>query len=123
MCSKECRKEQQRRRYREANPLSEKDTGRSNLLSGTVGAMHELIVCADLMRKGFEVFRAVSPSSRFDAVVFKDGNMFRLEVTTGSAYAGGKIHYPVKDKNRFDILAIVVWSGEILYEPGIDNFM
>ena len=37
--------------------------------TGDIGAMHEMMVATDLLRRGWEVFRSVSPSSSCDLVI------------------------------------------------------
>lgn len=49
---------------------------------GKVGAIAELVVCADLIRRGFEVFRSVSQDCSCDLIVLKDGQAQRVEVKT-----------------------------------------
>lgn len=88
--------------------------------SGTVGAIHELAVCADLMKRGFHVFRAVSPSCVCDIAVLAGERLLRVEVTTGNVSGNGTLHYPSKDQSRFDLLAVV--SGEAVhYMPPIET--
>lgn len=90
---------------------------RLNLSTATVGALGELEVCVDLLKRGYAVFRAVSPSCPFDLVIFKNGDYFKVEVTTGHIGRNGKIAHAKKDKDRFDILAICTERG-IHYQPG-----
>jgi hypothetical protein len=117
VCSRPCRQEKVRKQYREANPPALDEQESTKLNSGTVGAMHELLACADLMRRGFEVFRAVSPSSPFDMAAFKDGKLIRIEVTTGFYTPAGALIHPKKDFTRFDLLAVVLRDGGLLYKP------
>jgi PD-(D/E)XK endonuclease len=84
----------------------------TGLSPGKVGAISELIVCADLIRRGFEVFRSVSQDCSSDLVVLKDGKIERVEVKTGRS---NKL-----PRNRFDILAQVV-DGVPMYEPPLDQ--
>lgn len=115
-CSLACRQEKSRRIWRQTNPERE-DTAKLN--SGKVGAMHEMLVCCDLLKKGYDVFRAVSQSSSCDMVVLKEGKVIRVEVTTGGFTATGKVTHPSKDFSRFDLLAIVLHTGEIRYSQEI----
>lgn len=54
------------------------------LSNGKVGAISELMVSVDLMKKGFEVYRAVSIHSSSDLVAIKNGKKITLEVRTAS---------------------------------------
>lgn len=89
----------------------------SGLSPGTVGALSELKVATDLLEKGYEVFRSLSPACSCDLAVLKDGKLLRVEVTTGNL-VGGKLYSP-KTKGQeayFDILAIVNgFNNEITY--------
>lgn len=96
------------------------------LSSGTVGAVSELLTCVDLLQRGFEVFRAVSPACSCDLAILKDGRLLRVEVRTGAVYEkqdGTVGHYLVRpDKEKSDILAIVDrQSGTITYEPAFED--
>lgn len=52
--------------------------------TSTTGAIAELMACVDLMKKGYEVFRAMSPSSHCDILGIKDGVVHLYEVRTGT---------------------------------------
>jgi hypothetical protein len=88
----------------------------ANIPVGTVGAMHELLVCADLLKRGYAVFRSVSPNAYCDMLMAKDGAILRVEVTTGCRTISGSLSFPPK-KNRFDLLAIVEKNWRITYLP------
>lgn len=83
---------------------------RYGLTTGQVGALSELIVCADLIRKGYEVFRAVSQHCSCDLTILKDGKLQRVEVRTGYRLRSGKASSlpTTKDQGRYDLFAIVV---------------
>lgn len=86
--------------------------------TGTTGAIHELVVSVDLMKRGLHVFRAMSPSCPCDLAVICDGKLLRIEVTTGFLLASGRIHVPSKNEKNFDVLA-VVHGGVIHYQPDL----
>jgi hypothetical protein len=84
----------------------------------TVGAISELIVCVDLLAKGYEVFRAVSPACSCDLAILKDKQLLRVEVKTGyKNVVSGKLLYPKNNLQPHDILAIVVNANNITYFP------
>jgi hypothetical protein len=92
------------------------------LPTGTVGALHELVVSTELMRRGWHVFRALSPSCPCDLVVYRaNSSMIRVEVRTGHRKVGGGTYSPLtkKDIGRHDVLAIVTHDGEISFCPDI----
>jgi PD-(D/E)XK endonuclease len=111
-CSTACRKERERKReYRVGKPY---------ISTGKTGAIGELKVSCDLLDRGYEVFRSVSPDGSCDLVALKGDKMFRIEVKTGQVYATtGTRTYPKpkpKDANKFDILAVSYPDG-IAYSP------
>lgn len=107
-CNPECcRSENAKYRMRRPVPLS----------TSTVGAISELRVSVDLLEKGYEVFRALSPSCSCDLAILKDGELKRIEVKTGYRLRSGEISRRApRTGNRHDILAICL-SDEIIYNP------
>lgn len=85
--------------------------------TGTIGAIQELRVSVDLLGKGYEVFRALSPSCSCDLLVCKNGKEFRIEVTTGYTMPNNKILHPKKEVEG--IVLAVVANGKIYYSPQI----
>lgn len=94
--------------------------GRKNLINpGGVGSIAELKVCIEFTEKGWDIFRAISPHAKFDLVAEKDGQLIRVEVTTGFKTIGGSLlHSKHKTKERYDVLAVYLpSSGEIVFMP------
>lgn len=87
--------------------------------TGKVGAVSELIISADLLKHGYNVFRAVSQSCDCDLIIEKKGKLFKVEVTGGYLNRLGKLNRPthkLKDQHKFDILAIYIHkTSEIQY--------
>jgi len=114
-CSGKCSKLHERKRYRNVNPCP-------NISPGAVGALNELRASVDLMLRGWEVFRALSPSSPCDMVAFRNGTLLRVEVTTGYITPGtGKLAYSKHIKDKRDILAVVLHNGSISYFPDLPS--
>jgi hypothetical protein len=114
VCSAECRSEENRGRY--SKPSLVRDLGISTAMSG---AISECRTCADLMAKGYWVFRSVSASSPSDLVAYKaDGPMIRIDVKT--YYRTGKVGSFLKliDQGRCDVIAMATPEG-IEYVPAI----
>ena len=89
----------------------------SNLDCCVKGASAELRVCADLLLRGYEVFRSISPHCSCDLMIQKDGNIYRVEVKTASLLDDGRYAYPTCDKEKSDIRAFVYMeTGAILYD-------
>ena len=73
-CTNDCRNKRQNEQYQQfKNP---------QLTTGTKGAFRELIVAADLMSKGIEIYRAMSPSSSCDLVAKHRELFYGVEVKT-----------------------------------------
>lgn len=116
-CSTSCsRKAETERRH--AN------SGYLDLPAGTVGAIHEMVAATDLMRRGYHVFRALSPSCPCDLLAYKDGTKpIRVEVRTATRRPDGTMYYlqPKKDEGQQDVFAFVAHDGEIRYIPGLSE--
>ena len=114
-CSKKCRTDHTRSMYRTKNMSL-------NVCSATVGAIGELRVCADLLLKGYNVYRSVSPACGCDLAAIKENKFYRVEVTTGYFDYKGEIINNKKyaDSSKFDIVAIVFTTGEITYIPELE---
>ena len=112
-CSKECNNKYWR--DKRANHL--------NLPTGTVGAMSELLVSVDLMRKGYEVYRALSQSSSSDILVLKDNLSYCFEIRTGLYNADKTLSFS-KNNIRAKNIAIVVYEDmTIHYVPSLDRIL
>lgn len=118
-CNKRC----QIKNYTFRNPNHVAKVPGSN--SASTGTVSELLVCADLLRKGLSVFRSISPACSCDLVVLKGLELIRVEVKTGFRSASGK-HYHNKNPKqvgKHDVLAMVfLKDNSIIYEPKIDGF-
>ena len=90
--------------------------------TGNIGAEGEMLVTLDLMRTGWEVFRAVSPTATVDLIAMRDGLVSRIEVTKGTRK--GSTHWlkwSPHDAARFDVLAVWESDGRITYIPSKDT--
>ena len=91
------------------------------LPSSTVGTINELLVAADLLQRGFQVFRALSPSCDCDLAVLIGKRLVRLEVTTGVQCQNGNASFARHDPGRYDAIAIMV-SNAIRYTPAVETW-
>jgi hypothetical protein len=91
-----------------------------NLAPGEVGAVAELLVSADLLARGYEVFRAVSQNCSCDLVIHRAGRLWRVEVKTGQNRPGAAVYAPRGNPNHYNLLAVVIWPGAIIYTPALD---
>jgi len=85
-----------------------------HLPSATVGTIGELVVATDLLKKGYEVYRPLSPSCSADLLVEKEQKIFKIEIRTGYIQKDGKLVYS-HINIRASILAIVVHSENKIY--------
>lgn len=94
----------------------------TGLAPATTGALAELLISADLLKRGYEVFRALSPSCSCDLMVLKDGKTIRVEVKTAyrNKISGNIMRSPVKP-GAFDLVAMVIGGIEILYTPELER--
>lgn len=119
-CSKACQNAAAREKYRQDNPIR----GRNR---SATGAMSELYVCADLLGRGYDVFRAVAPSCSCDLAVLIEGVLCRIEVKT--AYKGASaltFNIDAKQIGKHDILALVHYGQDtphIEYHPEIRDWL
>lgn len=109
-CTSECRisfRESEKRAINKNIPLS----------SGSVGALAELMVCCDLMIKGYEVFRAVSPSCSSDLIACKGDKSLKIEVRTGTYKITGQVFYPANNIRSHIVAAVTHIDQKIHYFP------
>lgn len=112
------------RKYCSSKCRSEAYFGKSpslNLQTGDKGALSEMLACADLLKRGFHVFRAISPSAPCDLIAMKDTRLIRVEVTTVRRTTTG-VHYNHKrhKSEKYDMLAFVILGEDVIeYEPSI----
>lgn len=98
------------------------DGFRFEIPSGTVGVLSEYLASIDLMKKGYEVYRAMSPASSSDLILKKNNKFISIEVRTGKLKINNekndvKLHYP-KHHMRSDHFAIVIpEKNKIIYIP------
>lgn len=85
---------------------------------GTRGAVGELSVTVDLLRRNYEVFRNVSQHGSCDLIAMKVGRIIRVEVKSSTINTEtGKVYIPLHlDASKFDLLAIYSAAG-VLYQP------
>ena len=89
--------------------------------SGDKGAISELYTSCDLLRKGYEVFRSLSPASSVDLIAIRDSRVIFVEVRTasistktGKRYTTTNTHVD-KVMGVSVVLASVAGPDDILY--------
>jgi len=123
-CSPSCRRKKRKQKLSLLRPSIHFNGESTEIISpGSLGAAVELIIAADLMFKGFDVFRALSPHGCDLIICGADKKCFLVEVKTGWKNPQGEIRYPKVRKDKFDILAVYLREGtQIAYFPSLDKF-
>jgi hypothetical protein len=90
--------------------------------TGETGAISELAASVDLMIRGYEVFRALSPHASCDLIAISPGSLLRIEVRSARIGKHGGLSFPKSDRSRdglpaFDHYAIVTYDGTV---PHVD---
>jgi len=103
-----------------------KVSGREGLLkdipTGTVGAIGEMVVAVDLMKKGYSVFRALSPHCFCDLVAYRGNDSYKIECRTGYRnIRTDSISFPKTIRDGVDIFAVYVMSDDKVYYFGRDG--
>lgn len=85
-----------------------------NLNGGIIGTISELMVVIDLLKKNYQVYKAVAPTNPGDIVVFKNDTYYAIEIKTGYISPSGSIRYA--GKIHTDYLALITpKTNKILY--------
>ncbi len=116
-CSPQCKAELFKKRHLEANH----NRPAYDFENSVVGTISELVVCLDLMKRGYSVFRPMNGCESCDIIALKGGKMIRVEVTTGVRCIGGTLTHKKKRPpgEVFDILGVVERNDTITYSPKI----
>ena len=116
-CSENCRELYWHNRRKSAKWIKD-----NHLSAGTVGAIAELMVSVALMRKGFEVFRALSPSCSCDLLATKEGKAYKVEVRTGY-YLAAKVSYSHGNIRSPNVAAVTHIDGVVHFFPDVESFI
>lgn len=101
---------------READAESRKSpTRRFSIPQAAVGAMSEILVAADLFKRGYYVFRALASTGPFDLIAYRDGDCLRVEVKTGRRAANGAVVALPHAHAEHDTMAVVIDESEVEY--------
>lgn len=91
------------------------------LSSHFIGGASEMIVCADLLKRGIPVYRAITFLSSADLIADMDGALVRIEVKSAKRNENGNFQFAAPHPERFDVLALVDQHGAVDYRPPIDG--
>lgn len=87
--------------------------------TGTIGAIGELMVSADLLRRGYNVFRSLSPNASCDLAIISGGAATRVEVTKAYRTRSGGLQFNPHERERYDVLALWCVDGSVTYIPSL----
>lgn len=85
------------------------------LATSTTGALSELVVSSDLLSKGYDVFKSVSPSCFCDLLIHKKNIILKIEVRTGYKNQRGDIGYSKNTHGNIDIFAVYIREEKEIY--------
>lgn len=101
-----------------ADQRNKRHLGRMKVFSlppGTVGAMSELLIAVDLFKKGYEVYRPLSPSCSGDLIIQKNEKTIKVEIRTGFVQEKTKkLNYSIKFV-RSEILAVYAHQDDSIH--------
>jgi predicted transcriptional regulator len=131
-CSAECKKQAYETRYnrrivKTQMPQEFYDKGEYKIpdspdVRQIVGAYSETRVVADLILRGFHVFKPLMPSCPCDLIIMRDDLLRRVEVKTGHLVNGFAKH-PQPNFARCDVFAVFVVEAEtvIYFQRGEED--
>lgn len=91
---------------------------------GTKGAMSEYLAAVEMLRRGWYVFRSMSPSCPWDMVVaLPDGRLFKIEVKSAVIERGTLYRGPLGPHNKgYDAVCYVTDDGIVVFEPPVEDW-
>ncbi len=118
-CSDKCRRDNWVEKTSKINDKKILD----GISAPTKGAISELLVSWDLMSKGYNVFRALSPACSCDLLIFKRNKIYKVEVTSGWMNKSGRLYTNKKkiESNKNDVVATVYLNSKIVYIPTLEE--
>lgn len=79
------------------------------------GSWGEIVVIADLIRKGYYVFKSVMSNCPCDVIAMKNNRLYRVEITLAKRVPDGVRFYAKHNSKNYDILALVYETSDIEY--------
>jgi len=89
------------------------------------GAASELIVSADLLRRGWQVYRNLAHAGCPDLIAYdpRNGRLVRIEVKTRTPANSYNPYARVTQKEHLDVLAIVEGGAVEYLPPDLSDFI
>ena len=80
-----------------------------------------MAICADLLLRGFHVYRNVVQNSGVDLVALKGEEFYKIEVKTAKCCKSGRLVWTKPRHNNFDIVAgYSIDTKQVAYEPALE---
>ncbi len=112
-CSADCTESYMRRNRRSLSPHEG-----LGLTTGAIGAISELVVAAELLRRGYDVFRNVAPTGKVDLVAMKQEKVVKVQVRTGRiSPSTGTLNYPKQGISGCDVVAVAMCENVRYFTP------
>lgn len=113
-CTRNCSREHTRKKFIKLNPGLD-----YNRTPGAIGSINQITIACDLLKRDYEVFTPLNLHSSCDLIALKGNKLLRIEVTTGRKSTTGRHYYFPHRQDRYDVLALVFYDGEIIYSPDL----
>ena len=114
-CSETCKRAELADRYKAANP-----SDGPRLPAATVATLAVHAVAADLTRRGFDVYVALSPAQSIDMLLVRGERVLRVEVYSAARSATGAPMFVRRgggDRVPGELVALHFRDGSIEYRP------
>lgn len=85
------------------------------------GTISELLVAADLMARGWQVFMPIIASKGHDLIAVKDGRIATFEVRSAHRNANGVVKYAKQAGCTSEFYGLVVTGEPVTYVPDLDG--
>ena len=92
----------------------------SRVSPSVAGKISELLVAADLMARGWQVFFPVYSNKGHDIVAIKNDKIITVEVRSGSKSKTGLVSCYKRPEDHSDHYGIVATGEPVHYEPALD---
>jgi hypothetical protein len=103
------------------NCITKKTIDGIEMPCASVGGFSEMIVCADLLKRGFYVFRSITPNAPYDVIAIKNNDIKKIEIRTalkgvrGNCRIGKKINHKENPPDNF--AGVLFENNSCFYEP------
>ncbi len=83
----------------------------------TAGTIAEILVMADLLARGWQVYMPVVRHRGYDLIATNDGRIVTVEVRSAKRGVGGALRFQKQPNDKSDVYALVVTGETVEYLP------